>query len=55
MEKEDDVTAVGFSVNKFLLSAIGQWPYQSKWQRSIIRIIGNCIMIVANTSSVCID
>lgn len=52
MNNEVDITTVGFSVNKFVLSAIGQWPYQSKWQRSLLRILGNGIMILANFSSV---
>ncbi|XP_033217056.1 odorant receptor 85b-like isoform X2 [Belonocnema kinseyi] len=51
MDNKADETAVGFSVNEFVLSAIGQWPYQSKWKRSILRTFGNGIMIIANLSS----
>ncbi|XP_033217282.1 odorant receptor 82a-like [Belonocnema kinseyi] len=46
-----DVTTYGFSVNKFVLSVLGQWPYQTKIQKLIIRIIGNTIMSLANLTS----
>ncbi|XP_033217397.1 uncharacterized protein LOC117173114 isoform X2 [Belonocnema kinseyi] len=48
---EKHPTAYGFAVNKFVLSLLGQWPYQTKMQKLIIRTIGNSVMTVANLTS----